>query len=149
MKNILGYSLLLFFTGININSIANADNAIPLKGFANGWTHFFDGLKSYMNNDPGTYQQLATFLGKDNTHIRELLDPLEKILNETSRFGTALENVINSTGLQQFLNNGDIVAGHYLGGLGVSHACFKDLKLIIDGIINRKDWALRSKFIVW
>ena len=141
------YLLILAFTGININSsTATTDNAIPFNGFANVWTHFYDVLKSYMKNDPTTNQQLASFLGKENAlMLKELIDPLENILNETSRFGTALKTIIKSPGLEQLMNTGEIPTENYLESLGVSRSCFNDLKLIVDGIINRKDWALRSK----
>lgn len=104
-------------------------------------------LKTFQGSNPNILQQIGNMLGQNSA---------SGFLNTSANpFGSfslpdAFNNVFNSPQVQQAVSVGetalDLYVQNYLESHGVSSICYRDLKRTADGIVNNKDWAIRSKY---
>ena len=104
-------------------------------------------LRSFQGSNPNILQQIGNMLGRNSAS--------GFLNNSTTPFGNfsltdAFSDVFNSPQVQQAVSLGetalDLYIQNYLESHGVSSVCYRDLKRTADGIVNNKDWAIRSKY---
>ena len=96
------------------------------------------------------FQQFANLLEPNGTIGVQTV--LSNLLNTNASFVDNLNGALNSSEIQQAIELGatalDIYVQQNLGTFGVSHSCYNDVKMVVSGVTEGKDWALRSKCFV-
>ena len=108
----------------------------------------YNKLQSYLQTNPILRQLVSDFSSADNTDfLGKLLNPLTNILNGTVTFRNVLDSMVNSAEAQQLFKITETTVDNYLERLDISGSCYNDLKAAIGGVVDGKDWALRSKYL--
>ena len=108
----------------------------------------YNKLQSYLQTNPILRQLVSDFSsGSDTDILGKLLNPLTNSLNGTVTLRKVLDSMVNSVEAQQLFKITETTVGNYLESLDISGSCYYDLKAVIGGVVDGKDWALRSKYL--
>ena len=156
----MDYKHFCFVFGVTIVSLLSIDSSV-----AQGNINYNPNIHQNQHNQGGLTGSAANLLSPFIDALKNFLANNGSILNKTmdtnatsskgiaerfNDFAIAIQSAFASPQVQQALQTGETVADtflqDYLKGYGVSEACYEDLKVMGQGIVEWTDWAQRSKY---